>query len=278
MTLAKKTCELFCREPSPAKLRSNVFTCLCLVPRASCLCLVPLPRASASCLVPGVRTSAPNRVVRHELKTTAQCSASLPTAPRAHTAAARAARAVQRRQGSAKKRKDPGLISGQQHRPPDYIEQSRPVLKAHQEVPRPPHEDGPRATQRRRPTARSAQQMTRLPPSRAGEHTGGRTRTVFQDCDATMCTSTRRGREKTAQGARAQRRRPPTRTDDPTARRLGVAAADADADRRPGPRCRCKPHPPPRPSATIKTPETHKTRPSDKNAGRPRSTLVAAKR
>ena len=96
--------------------------CLCPVPlpRASASCLVPLPRASASCLVPGVRTSAPNRVVRHELKTTAQCGASLPTAPRAYTAAARAA---QRRQGSAKKRKDPGLISGQQHRPPDYIEQ-----------------------------------------------------------------------------------------------------------------------------------------------------------
>ena len=153
---------------------------------ASCLCL---------CFVPGIRTSAPNRVVRHELKTTAQCGASLPTAPRAYTAAARAA---QRRQGSAKKRKDPGLISGQQHRPPDYIEQSRPVLKAHQEVPRPPHEDGPRATQRRRPTARSAQQMTRLPPSRAGEHTDGRTRTAFQHCDATMRTSTRRGREETA--------------------------------------------------------------------------------
>ena len=80
-----------------------------------------LPPASASCLVPGVRTSAPNRVVRHELKTTAQCGAALPTAPRAYTAAARAA---QRRQGSAKKRKDPGLISGKQHRPPDYVEQS----------------------------------------------------------------------------------------------------------------------------------------------------------
>ena len=144
------------------------------------------------------------------------------------------------------------------------LNKSRPVLKAHQEVPRPPHADEPRATQKRRPTARSAQQMTRLPPSRAGEHTDGRTRTVFQHCDATMCTSTRRGREKTAQGARAQRRRPPTRTDDPTARRPGVAAIDAEADRRPGPRCRCKPHPPPRPSATIKTPETHKTRPSDK--------------
>ena len=127
---------------------------------------------------------------------------------------------------------------------------SRPALKPSQEVPRPPHEDGPRATQKRRPTARSAQQMTRLPPSRTGEHTAGRTRTVFQHCDATMCTSTRRGREKTAQGARAQRRRPPTRTDDPTARRLGVAAINAEADRRPGPRYRCKPHPPPRPSAT----------------------------
>ena len=144
------------------------------------------------------------------------------------------------------------------------LNKSRPVLKAHQEVPRPPHEDGPRATQKRRPTARSAQQMPKLPPSRAGEHTDGRTRTVSQHCDATMCTSTRRGREKTAKGARAQRRRPPTRADDPTARRLGVAAADADANRRPGPRCRSKPHRPPRPSATIKTPETHKTRPSDK--------------
>ena len=113
------------------------------------------------------------------------------------------------------------------------LNKSRPVLKAHQEVPRPPHEDGPRATQKRRPTARSAQQVTRLPPSRAGEHTDGRTRTVFQHCDATMCTSTRRGREKTAKDARAQRRRLPTRTDDPTARRLGVAAVDADADRRP---------------------------------------------
>ena len=144
------------------------------------------------------------------------------------------------------------------------LNKSRPALKAHQEVPRPPHEDGPRATQKRRPTARSAQQMTRLPPSRAGEHTDGRTRTVFQHCDATMCTSTHAGGEKnTAKGARAQRRRPPTRTDDPTARRLGVAAIDADANRRPGPRCRSKPHRPPRPSATIKTPETHKTRPSD---------------
>ena len=132
------------------------------------------------------------------------------------------------------------------------LNKSRPALKAHQEVPRPPHEDGPRATQKRRPTARSAQQMTRLPPSRAGEHTDGRTRTVFQHCDATMCTSTRRGREKTAQGARAQRRRPPTRTDDPTARRLGVAAINAEADRRPGPRYRCKPHPPPKAKRDVK--------------------------
>merc|ERR1711861_10154 len=57
------------------------------------------------------------------------------------------------------------------------LNKSRPVLKAHQEVPRPPHEDGPRATQKRRSTARSAQQMTRLPPSRTGEYTDGRTRT-----------------------------------------------------------------------------------------------------
>ena len=70
-------------------------SCLCLLPLPLpcgsalwlCLCLVPLPRASASCLVPGVyvrRTSAPNRVVRHELKTTAQCGATLPTATRAN--------------------------------------------------------------------------------------------------------------------------------------------------------------------------------------------------
>ena len=39
--------------------------------------------------------------------------------------------------------------------------------------------------------------------------------------------------KKTAQDARAQRRRPPTRADDPTARRPGVAAVDADANRRP---------------------------------------------
>ena len=41
------------------------------------------------------------------------------------------------------------------------------------------------------------------------------------------------GERKTAQGARTQRRRQPTRADDPTACRLGVATADADADRRP---------------------------------------------
>ena len=41
------------------------------------------------------------------------------------------------------------------------------------------------------------------------------------------------GERKTAQGARAQRRRPPPRADDPTARRPGVAAVDADANRRP---------------------------------------------
>ena len=40
------------------------------------------------------------------------------------------------------------------------------------------------------------------------------------------------GKRKTAQGARTQQRRQPTRADDPTACRLGVATADADADRR----------------------------------------------
>ena len=48
---------------------------------------------------------------------------------------------------------------------------SRPALKPSQEVPRPPHEDEPRATQERRPTARSVQQSTRLPTSRTREHT-----------------------------------------------------------------------------------------------------------
>ena len=134
-SLFRTLCGWLCLLPLPPASASASASCLCLLPlppaSVSCLlplppasasasCLLPLPPASASCLVPGVRTSAPNRVVRHELKTTAQCGAALPTAPRAYTAAARAA---QRRQGSAKKRKDPGLISGQQHRPPDYVEQ-----------------------------------------------------------------------------------------------------------------------------------------------------------
>ena len=66
----------------PTQSRCVPSPCLCLVPRASCL----VPRAFASCLVPctgSFRTSAPHRVVRHELKTTARCGATLPSATRA---------------------------------------------------------------------------------------------------------------------------------------------------------------------------------------------------
>ena len=83
---------------------------------------------------------------------------------------------------------------------------SRPALKPSQEVPRPPHEDGPRATQQRQPTARSVQQLTRhwLPTSSIREHTAGRTRTDFQHCDAARCASTHAGREKKPPKARAR--------------------------------------------------------------------------
>ena len=108
------TTKLLCREPSPAKIvfvekdplillqmerfhtiSKCIACCLSLLPQrracasASCLCLVPQPRASALCLslvlcTGSLRTSAPNRAVRHELKTTAQCGAALPSATRAH--------------------------------------------------------------------------------------------------------------------------------------------------------------------------------------------------
>ena len=144
------------------------------------------------------------------------------------------------------------------------LNKSRPALKAHQEVPRPPHEDGPRATQKRRPTARSVQQLTRLPTSRTGEHTAGRTRTVFQHCDAARCASTHAGGKKNrprrarAAAPSAHTSRRPHRP--PPWRRGGRRRCQPP----PGPRCRGQPHRPRRPSATIKTPETHKTRPSDK--------------
>ena len=105
--------KLRCREPSLAKIdfadedpllhlqmerfhtiSKCIACCLSLLPQrracasASCLCLVPQPRASALCLslvlcTGSLRTSAPNRAVRHELKTTAQCGAALPSATRA---------------------------------------------------------------------------------------------------------------------------------------------------------------------------------------------------
>ena len=118
--------------------------------------------------------------------------------------------------------------------------------------------------------------MTRLPPSRAGEHTDGRTRTVFQHCDATMCTSTRRGREKTTKvRARSGAVRPHESTIPPPA----ALASQRSTQMSTAAQARGAAANPIRPKGQArrdKKPETHKTRPSDKKAGRPRSTLVAA--
>ena len=145
------------------------------------------------------------------------------------------------------------------------LNKSRPVLKAHQEVPRPPHEDGPRATQKRRPTARSAQQVTRLPPSRAGEHTDGRTRTVFQHCDATMCTSTHAGGEKKPPKVRA--RSGAVRPHEPTTPPPAALASRRSTQMPTAAQARGAVANPIRPKGQArreKKPETHKTRPSDK--------------
>ena len=131
------------------------------------------------------------------------------------------------------------LISDRQRRPPDYVtaaepqtqvgRPSNPVKKC--PVLRMRTDRGRRRSADPRPGACSSRPDCQLA---ALESTPPAVRALSSS------TVTRRGaplptqgERKTAKGARAQRRRPPTRADDPTARRLGVAAVDADANRRP---------------------------------------------